>query len=55
MRVGVLSVQGAFAEMAAHWRAQGAETFEIRQLSDLDRGMDILALPAANRRCRGSS
>ena len=53
MRVGVLSVQGAFAEMAAHWRAQGAETFEIRQLSDLDRGMDILALPGGESTVQG--
>ena len=53
MRVGVLSVQGAFAEMAAHWRAQGAETFEIRQLSDLDRGMDLLALPGGESTVQG--
>ena len=53
MRVGVLSVQGAFAEMAAHWRAQGAETFEIRQLLDLDRGMDILALPGGESTVQG--
>ena len=53
MRVGVLSVQGAFAEMAAHWRAQGAETFEIRQRPDLDRGMDILALPGGESTVQG--
>ena len=53
MRVGVLSVQGAFAEMAAHWRAQGAETFEIRQRSDLDRGMDLLALPGGESTVQG--
>jgi 5'-phosphate synthase pdxT subunit len=53
MKVGVLSVQGAFAEMAAHWRAQGAETFEIRQLSDLDRGMDLLALPGGESTVQG--
>ena len=35
MKVGVLAVQGAFAEMSAYWRAQGADTFEIRQLVDL--------------------
>ena len=53
MRVGVLSVQGAFAEMAAHWRALGAETFEIRQRSDLDRGMDFLALPGGESTVQG--
>lgn len=53
MKVGVLSVQGAFAEMAAHWRALGAETFEIRQRSDLDRGMDLLALPGGESTVQG--
>ena len=53
MQVGVLAVQGAFAEMAAHWRAQGAETVEIRQLSDLDRGMDLLALPGGESTVQG--
>ena len=53
MRVGVLSVQGAFAEMAAHWRAQGAETFEIRQRADLERGMDLLALPGGESTVQG--
>ena len=53
MRVGVLSVQGAFAEMKAYWRAQGAEVFEIRQLADLERGMDILALPGGESTVQG--
>ena len=45
MNVGVLSVQGAFAEMEAYWRRKGAEVFEIRQRADLERGLDLLALP----------
>ena len=53
MRVGVLSVQGAFAEMEAHWRAQGADVFEIRQLSDLARGLDLLALPGGESTVQG--
>lgn len=53
MNVGVLAVQGAFAEMAAYWRAQGADVFEIRQLSDLDRGMDMLALPGGESTVQG--
>ena len=53
MRVGVLAVQGAFAEMAAYWRAQGAETFEIRQLSDLERDIDLLALPGGESTVQG--
>ena len=53
MRVGVLAVQGAFAEMKAYWRAQGADTFEIRQLADLERGMDMLALPGGESTVQG--
>ena len=34
MNVGVLALQGAFAEMEAYWRARGAEVFEIRQAAD---------------------
>ena len=30
MKVGVLAVQGAFAEMEAYWRAKGSDVFEIR-------------------------
>ena len=53
MKVGVLAVQGAFAEMAAYWRAEGADVFEIRQLADLDRGMDLLALPGGESTVQG--
>ena len=53
MTVGVLAVQGAFAEMEAYWRAQGAETFEIRQRRDLDRTMDLLALPGGESTVQG--
>ena len=53
MKVGVLAVQGAFAEMAAYWHAQGAETFEIRQRSDLEHGMDLLALPGGESTVQG--
>ena len=53
MKVGVLSVQGAFAEMAAYWRARGAETFEIRQRADLGRSMDLLALPGGESTVQG--
>ena len=53
MNVGVLSVQGAFAEMSAYWRAQGAEVFEIRQRADLARGMDMLALPGGESTVQG--
>ena len=53
VKVGVLSVQGAFAEMGAYWRAQGAEVFEIRQRADLARGMDVLALPGGESTVQG--
>ncbi len=53
MKVGVLAVQGAFAEMEAYWRAKGADAFEIRQLADLDRGLDLLALPGGESTVQG--
>ncbi|MBR7181068.1 MAG: pyridoxal 5'-phosphate synthase glutaminase subunit PdxT [Kiritimatiellae bacterium] len=53
MQVGVLAVQGAFAEMAAYWRLKGAETFEIRQKSDLERNIDMLALPGGESTVQG--
>ncbi len=52
-RVGVLAVQGAFAEMETYWRAQGADVFEIRQLADLARGIDLLALPGGESTVQG--
>ncbi len=53
MKVGVLAVQGAFAEIEAYWRAQGADVFEIRQRADLERGMDTLALPGGESTVQG--
>ena len=53
MKVGVLSVQGAFAEMEAFWRSQGADVFEIRQRADLERGLDLLALPGGESTVQG--
>ena len=53
MQVGVLEVQGAFAEMEAYWRAKGADVFEIRQLADLGRPMDLLALPGGESTVQG--
>ena len=43
-QIGVLAVQGAFAEHIAMVRRLGAEAFEIRQLPDLERPMDGLIL-----------
>ena len=53
MRVGVLAVQGAFAEMETYWRAKGADVFEIRQLSDISHGFDMLALPGGESTVQG--
>ena len=54
MRVGVLAVQGAFAEMKAYWRAKGADVFEIRQLADISHGFDMLALPGGESTVQGT-
>jgi 5'-phosphate synthase pdxT subunit len=44
-RVGVLAVQGAFAEHIERLAALGARPFEIRQAADAARSMDALVLP----------
>lgn len=45
MKIGILAVQGAFAEHAAMLDNLGAESFEIRGLRDLENSMDGLILP----------
>lgn len=45
MRIGVLAVQGAFAEHIAAVERLGAEAFEIRQLRDITEPFDGLILP----------
>ena len=45
MRVGVLALQGAFAEHAAVLEKLGVEHFEIRQRKDLEAPFDGLILP----------
>ena len=45
MRVGVLAVQGAFAEHIAAVERLGAEAFEIRNTGSLSRPFDGLILP----------
>ena len=39
--------------MEAYWRSQGADIFEIRQLVDLEHGMDLLALPGGESTVQG--
>lgn len=45
MRIGVLALQGAFIEHQRMLEKLGAETFEIRNLPDLNQAMDALVLP----------
>ena len=52
-KVGVLAVQGAFAEQATAFRDIGADVFEIRQLSDLQKPMDALVLPGGESTVQG--
>ncbi len=53
MRVGILAVQGAFAEQAAAFRDVGAETFEIRKAADIERPFDALVLPGGESTVQG--
>lgn len=45
MKVGVLAVQGAFAEHEKMLEKLGVEAFEIRQKKDLNTGFDGLIIP----------
>ena len=45
MRIGVLAVQGAFAEHIAKLEQLGEDVFEIRQRSDIEKSFDGLVLP----------
>ena len=53
MVVAVLAVQGDFAEHEAMLRKLGAEVFEIREKSDLDRHFDGLVLPGGESTVQG--
>lgn len=44
-KIGVLAVQGDFAEHAARLRALGCETIELRCAADLDTALDAIVLP----------
>ena len=43
MKIAVLAVQGAFIEHEKMLESLGAETIELRQKSDLEQGMPVLA------------
>lgn len=53
MRVAVLALQGAFIEHETMLARLGADSFEIRQLSDLDRPFDGLILPGGESTVQG--
>ncbi len=53
MTIAVLAVQGDFAEHEAMLESLGAEVFEIRELSDLDRPFDGLVLPGGESTVQG--
>lgn len=53
MRIAVLALQGAFLEHEQMLSALGAESFEIRQLRDIDRPFDGLILPGGESTVQG--
>ena len=52
-KIGVLAVQGAFAEHRQILEKLGVETFEIRQLRDLEQDFDGLVLPGGESTVQG--
>ena len=53
MRIAVLALQGAFIEHEKMLASLGAECFEIRALSDLNRPFDGLVLPGGESTVQG--
>jgi 5'-phosphate synthase pdxT subunit len=53
MRIGILALQGAFAEHGAMLDRLGAEHFEIRQKKDLDQPFQGLILPGGESTTMG--
>ncbi len=53
MAVGILALQGAFAEHGAVLDRLGAAHFEIRQLRDIQNGLDGLILPGGESTTMG--
>ena len=53
IKIGVLAVQGAFAEHRTALEKLGVETFEIRQLRDLEQDFDGLVLPGGESTVQG--
>ena len=53
MVIGILALQGAFAEHGSMLTRLGAEHFQIRQKKDLDREFDGLILPGGESSVMG--
>ena len=53
IKIGVLAVQGAFAEHRQILEKFGVESFEIRQLRDLEQDFDGLILPGGESTVQG--
>ncbi len=53
VKIGVLAVQGAFAEHRKSLEDLGVETFEIRQRRDLEQDFDGLILPGGESTVQG--
>ena len=53
IQIGVLAVQGAFVEHRQILEKLGVETFEIRQLRDLEQDFDGLILPGGESTVQG--
>lgn len=53
MRIAVLALQGAFAEHEQMLHRLGAETFEVRQLSDWNQPKDGLVIPGGESTAQG--
>ena len=53
MQIGVLALQGAFAEHITMLSALGADSFEIRQKSDIEKPFDGLIIPGGESTVQG--
>lgn len=53
MRIGVLAVQGAFAEHIAKLKGMGVDCLELRQRADLEQPFDGLILPGGESTVQG--
>ena len=53
MKIGILAVQGAFAEHKTKLEKLGARCVELRKKEDLDGGFDGLVLPGGESTVQG--